>query len=112
MLGEVIRILTVAEERGREHYPTSLFQQLEAHAGRCTARSTIYTANIAAGLMLHQFCRWLRKAPIDTAVLLNLLATELINSSGWLLSEGMHVLAWGRPWGRPRPRFFSIWPLV
>lgn len=53
MLGDVLRILTVADETGREHYPTTLFQQSEAQTGRCTARSTIYAANIAAGLMLH-----------------------------------------------------------
>lgn len=77
MLGEVIRILTVADEQGRQHYPTTLFQQAEAQTGRCTARSTIYTANIAAGLILHQFARWLRGQPIDTDIFLNLLASEL-----------------------------------
>jgi len=43
MLGEVIRILAVADEQGREHYPTTLFDESEAQPGRCTARSTIYT---------------------------------------------------------------------
>ena len=61
MLGETIRVLVVADEAGREHYPTTLFCQAEAEPGRCTARSTIYTANIAAGLMVHQFVRWLRQ---------------------------------------------------
>ena len=32
----------------------------------------------AAGLMVHQFTRWLRGAPVDADVTLNLLATELI----------------------------------
>lgn len=76
MLGEIIRILTVSERSGRQHYPTTLFSQAEAHTGRCTAQSTIYTANIAAGLMLHQFARWLRGIPLDQDVLLNLLAGE------------------------------------
>ena len=40
MLGEVIRVLTVAEHLGRDHYPTTLFAQSEAQPGRCTARST------------------------------------------------------------------------
>ena len=78
MLGEVIRVLAVAEEHGREHYPTTLFPQSEAQPGRCAARSTIYTANIAAGLMLHQFTRWLRGQPVDRDTTLNLLASELI----------------------------------
>ncbi|MBI1313069.1 ThiF family adenylyltransferase [bacterium] len=77
MLGETIRILSVADDQGRSHFPTSLFQQSEAQTGRCTARSTIYSANIAAGLMLHQFARWLRGQPIDPDVSLNLLASEL-----------------------------------
>ena len=77
MLGEVVRVLTATEESGRQHYPTTLFQPEEAQPGRCTARSTIYTANLAAGLMLHQFTRWLRLVPVDLDLTLNLLASEL-----------------------------------
>ena len=76
MLGEVIRVLAVAEQTGREHYPTTLFAHSEAQPGRCTARSTIYAAGIAAGLMIHQFTRWLRCLPIDRDTSLNLLAGE------------------------------------
>ena len=78
MLGEVLRILTATENTGRDHYPTTLFQPEEAQPGRCTARSTIYTANLAAGLMLHQFTRWLREVPVDPDLTLNLLAGELV----------------------------------
>ena len=60
------------------HYPTTLFSASEAEPGRCTARSTIYAANIAAALMLHQWVRWLRTQPIDHDLTLNLLASELI----------------------------------
>ena len=77
MLGEVLRVLTATEDTGRDHYPTTLFQPEEAQPGRCTARSTIYTASLAAGLMLHQFTRWLRRVPIDRDLTLNLLAGEL-----------------------------------
>jgi sulfur carrier protein ThiS adenylyltransferase len=78
MLGEVIRILAVAGEQGREHYPTTLFDQSEVQPGRCTARSTIYTANIAGGLLVHQFARWLRGLPVDRDATCNLLAAELM----------------------------------
>jgi molybdopterin/thiamine biosynthesis adenylyltransferase len=78
MLGEVIRILAVAGEQGREHYPTTLFEQSDAQPGRCTARSTIYTANIAGGLLVHQFARWLRGLPVDRDATFNLLAGELM----------------------------------
>jgi molybdopterin/thiamine biosynthesis adenylyltransferase len=77
MLGEVMRILTVTDESGREHYPKTLFDQSEAQSGSCTARSTIYTASIAAGLMLHQFSRWLRGGVTDSDFTFNLLAGEL-----------------------------------
>ena len=77
MLGEVMRVLTASDPDSRRHYSTTLFEQTDAEPGRCTARSTIYTANIAAGLMLHQFARWLRHQPVDRDVSLNLLASEL-----------------------------------
>ena len=76
MLAEVIRVLTVAEDQGRDHYPTTLFVQSEAQAGRCTAHTTVYTASIAAGLMTHQFTRWLRGIPVDRDTSVNLLAGE------------------------------------
>lgn len=77
MLGEVIRVLTVAENVGRAHYPTTLFPAAEAEQGRCTSQGTIYSANIAAGLMLHQFSRWLRGLATEPEMMLNLLASEL-----------------------------------
>jgi len=77
MRGEVIRVLAVAGEEGREHYPTTLFAQAEAMTGACTARGVIYTAAIAAGLMTGQFTRWLRGLPTDCDLSLNLLASEL-----------------------------------
>ena len=77
MLGEVIRVLTSDNPGTDEHYPSTLFAQSEAQAGSCTSRSTIYAACIAAGLMTHQFTRWLRKIPCDQDITLNLLAGEI-----------------------------------
>ena len=77
MLGEVIRILSVAGDESREYYPSTLFAQAEAMTGACTARGVIYTAAIAAGLMTQQFTRWLRGLPVDCDLSLNLLASEL-----------------------------------
>jgi sulfur carrier protein ThiS adenylyltransferase len=77
MLGEVIRVLTATDEHSRSNYSRSLFSQSEAQTGSCTSRSTIYAANIGAGLMLHQFTRWLRGLPTDSDVCLSLLASEL-----------------------------------
>ena len=41
MLAEVIRVLAVADDIGREHYPTTLFRQSEAQVGRCTAQHNL-----------------------------------------------------------------------
>ena len=80
-------MLTAADETGREHYPTTLFPEAEAYSGggTCTAKSTIYCANIAAGLMLSQFTKWLRKLPVESDIMLNLLAGE------WLVTEPVHL---------------------
>lgn len=77
MLGETIRILTVADDAARADYSRTLFPQAEAQLGACTTHGTIYTANMAAGLMLHQFTRWLRGLHADADITLNLLSSEL-----------------------------------
>lgn len=71
-----------SDEVGRRHYPTTLFPASEAHPGRCTAMNTFDTAEIAAGLMVHQFIRWLRRQPVDADISLNLLASELVVGCG------------------------------
>jgi sulfur carrier protein ThiS adenylyltransferase len=78
MLGEVIRVLTASDEASASHYASTLFDQADAQRGACTSKSTIYTASIAAGLMLHQLTRWLRDLPLDRDVTCNLLAGELV----------------------------------
>ncbi len=77
MSAETLRVLTVACPRGKEYYPSTLFRSEEAYVGACTARSTVFCANIAAGMMLEQFSRWLRRLPTDPDLQLNLLASEL-----------------------------------
>jgi len=77
MLGEVIRILSASSTESRNHYASTLFSQADAQVGACTSKSTIYTASIAAGLMVHQLTRWLRGLPLDDDLSLNLLASEL-----------------------------------
>ena len=86
MLGEVLRVLAVASPEGFDGYEASLFPQAEAHAGSCTSRSTFYAASIAAGLMVHQFTRWLREIPVDADTLLNLLAGEWVMGAASVLT--------------------------
>jgi len=77
MSAEVIRVLAVGDGEHRKAYSQSLFPGSEAFTGSCTARSTIFAANICAGLMVSQFSRWLRKMPVDSDLTLNLLASEM-----------------------------------
>ena len=77
MSAEVLRVLTACDFESRKHYPTTLFNSDEAFVGPCTAKTTIYCANIAAGFMLAQFTKYLRLLPVDADIQLNLLASEL-----------------------------------
>jgi len=80
MQAEVMRILAQDERTDPQFYASSLFAEAEAQVGPCTARSTIYTASIAAGLMVAQLARWLRGLPVVPDQTLNLLSSELITA--------------------------------
>jgi molybdopterin/thiamine biosynthesis adenylyltransferase len=80
MSAEVLRVIAVDEPAMDDYYPRTLFAAEQAYVGACTARSTIYTASIAAGMMVHQFAKWLRGLPVDADLTLNLLAAELTAS--------------------------------
>ena len=77
MSAEVLRVITACDTKSREYYPSTLFAAEEAFRGACTAKTTIYCANIAAGFMVAQFTKYLRQLPIDYDIQLNLLASEL-----------------------------------
>jgi len=77
MSAEVLRVLTACDAASREHYPSTLFGSEEAYQGSCTAKTTIYCANVAAGMMLSQFTKYLRSLPVDPDIQLNLLTNEL-----------------------------------
>jgi len=82
MSAEVLRVLSACDFTSRKYYPTTLFAANEAFVGACTAKTTIYCANIAAGLMLAQFTKYLRGLPIDCDIQFNLLASELSVGDG------------------------------
>ena len=77
MSAEVVRVLASARPPADAYYATTLFAPRQAYAGSCTARSTVYTASIAAGLMLSAFTRRLRGLPVERDLTLNLLSAEL-----------------------------------
>ncbi len=77
MSAEVLRVITACDDDSRKYYPQTLFTAEQAHAGTCTAKTTIYCANIAAGFMLAQFTKYLRLLPVDPDIQVNLLASEI-----------------------------------
>jgi hypothetical protein len=77
MSAEVLRVITACDSQSREYYPQTLFAAEQAHIGPCTAKTTIYCANIAAGVMLAQFTKYLRLLPADPDIQVNLLASEM-----------------------------------
>lgn len=74
---EVIRVLPVTDPLKDEYYTTTLFKKEEAHTGACTAKMTIFLANLAAGMMLSQWSKWLREMPVDRDVFFNTLSSEM-----------------------------------
>ena len=77
MSAEVLRVLTACDATSRRHYPTTLFPAGEAHVGACTAKTTIYCANVIAGIMVAQFAKHLRGVPVDADMMYNLQSNEL-----------------------------------
>ena len=77
MSAEVLRILVACDMDSFDYYPITLFSPEEAYVGRCTAKTTIYCANIAAGLMVAQFTKYLRHLPADYDIQFNLLSMEI-----------------------------------
>ena len=81
MLGETIRVLAATDESSRQHYASTLFSSAQAQPGNCTSRSTIYAASIAAGLVVHQYCRWLRAIAVEADLLVDLLAGDWMSQA-------------------------------
>lgn len=77
MLGETLYVYNVFDSSSRDNYRKSLFPASEATQGRCTARSTIYTSNIAAGLMVCSFSKWLRGIKPEFSINMALTSMEL-----------------------------------
>jgi hypothetical protein len=76
MAAELIRVLASGRPGADAAYAKTLFPGAEAYQESCTARSTIYASNIAAGLMVAQFAYWLRGLPVVPDQMLNVLAAE------------------------------------
>lgn len=78
MSAEVVRILTINDWRTTS-YESTLFTADEAYEGDCTARSTIYCANLAAALMVSQFSKYLRRSLLEPDFTFNMLSLEVFS---------------------------------
>ena len=72
MATEIVRVLAVGDPVSDGDYASTLYAE-ENYTCPCPAASTIETASICAGWMVHQFAKWLRGLPADADVTLNLL---------------------------------------
>lgn len=79
MTAEQLQILAANDDDTKDYYPTTIFAVEDAFQGACTAKSIIYCANIAAGLMLAQLTRHLRGLPVDKHLCMNLVNSEVYN---------------------------------
>ena len=76
MAAEVCRVFTV-RDRKDTYYETTLFSDEEAYQASCTAKTTLYCANVAAGFMVAQLTKMYRDIPYDRDVQINILANEM-----------------------------------
>lgn len=77
MVAEDCRVLVVRKPHDHAYYESTLFLDAEAYQGTCTAKTTLYCANVAAGIMVAQLTKLFRNIPYDRDVKFNILATEL-----------------------------------
>lgn len=76
-LAQVYRV-DMTNERSMENYRDTLFTKEEAYEARCTSKSTIYCANICAGMMVSEFSRYLRGIHICDMYEYNIVGCEFV----------------------------------
>lgn len=78
MAAETARVIPVVRPYyNRDYYEGTLFPQSEAVPESCTAKTTIYCANISGGLMVAQMTRWMREFDLEKDIMLNIMTSEL-----------------------------------
>jgi len=76
MAKETLRVITASDKASKEYYTKTLFTKQEAYQGACTARSTIYTSGVIAGMMICQLTKKLRGLTLDRDMQFNMLTGE------------------------------------
>jgi len=76
MAAEAMRVISAYNEETHDYYRTTLFSDLEATPIRCTAKTTIYSSNIIAGIMIGQLTKWMREVDLHCDIQYNLLTDK------------------------------------
>ncbi len=91
MTVEVLRVITASDEKSRQYYPNTLFTSEEAQAGPCTAKTTIYCANIAVRQCQQQMAklinRDIERFALDPAIETIVTLTDEILQANDVLNE-------------------------
>ena len=77
MAAEVCRILVVRSKKDYDYYASTLFSDTESYEATCTAKTTLYCANVAAGFMVAQLTKLYRGIPYDRDTQINILSNEM-----------------------------------
>jgi len=74
MAVENLRILSIlnADQETYDHYEETLTDADEQFEGRCTEKSTYYCANIAAGIMIAQYLKYLRSLLVPRDIMFDI----------------------------------------
>jgi len=67
MSAKIARVMTVCSESTVKHYEKELFTDDEMIQERCTSKTTMFCANICAGLVVSQVVKLLNNEPVENA---------------------------------------------
>jgi len=87
MLGELLFVLSASTEQQLETYSKTLFPDEEMEQGRCTQHATVYMGALCAGMQLHQVARWLRGIPVVADLMVDLMATCMVEDQCYRVTE-------------------------
>lgn len=79
MAAENLKVYSVpaGEVNDQEAYSKTLFSNEEMYQGACTAKSTLYCASIAAGIMVSRYTKFVRQIPNTFCVSFNIFGDEM-----------------------------------
>lgn len=77
MAAEVFSVYSAETKADHAHYEETLFPSEEMFQASCTAKTTIYCANVISGMMVAQMTKFMRGVPPDREMHFNILVGAL-----------------------------------